>query len=164
MYCLSLICLVTQQDRCARFSCAQCNVSFCVFLFLASINFFPPFHPPSCVLPRFTLSHGDTSWTTCPLFAHCGASRFLLLPPFPVTLCCFFNCPPLPPNTKNSPCVCMAPFRLEILECTVAPVAMEDSDHEVQSSSDEHDSCPTSPNHSRDHNADQVLDIFCDLP
>lgn len=54
-------------------------------------------------------------------------------------------------------------FGLKIIECTVAPVAMEDSDHEVQSSSDEHDSCPASPNHSRDHNADQVLDISCNF-
>lgn len=94
-----------------------------------------------------------------PLFAYCGSPRFPLLPPFPVTLCRFFNCPPLP-----CVCVCMAPLWLEIIECTVAPVAMEDSDHDVQSSSDEHDSCPTSPNHSRDHNADQVLDASCDLP
>lgn len=50
-----------------------------------------------------------------------------------------------------------APFWLEIAECTVAPVAMEDSDHEVNSSSEEQDSCPASPNHSRDHEAEQVL-------
>ncbi|XP_036940298.1 septin 4b isoform X1 [Acanthopagrus latus] len=48
-----------------------------------------------------------------------------------------------------------APFWLEIAECTVAPVAMEDSDHEVNSSSEEQDSCPASPNHSRDHEAEQ---------
>ncbi|KAG7221053.1 hypothetical protein INR49_017708 [Caranx melampygus] len=36
-------------------------------------------------------------------------------------------------------------------ECTVAPVAMEDSDHEAHSSSDEQDS----PHHSRDHDAEQ---------
>ncbi|XP_049918506.1 septin 4b isoform X3 [Epinephelus moara] len=40
-------------------------------------------------------------------------------------------------------------------ECTVAPVAMEDSDHEAHSSSDEQDSCPSSPNHSREHNDEQ---------
>lgn len=50
-----------------------------------------------------------------------------------------------------------APFWLEIGECTVAPVAMEDSDHEVNSSSEEQDSCPASPNHSRTHEAEQVL-------
>lgn len=33
---------------------------------------------------------------------------------------------------------------------------MEDSDHEAHSSSDEQDSCPVSPNHSRDHDAEQV--------
>ncbi|XP_032365098.1 septin 4b isoform X2 [Etheostoma spectabile] len=40
-------------------------------------------------------------------------------------------------------------------ECTVAPVAMEESDHEAHSSSDEQDSCPASPNHSRDHDKEQ---------
>ncbi|XP_044058137.1 septin 4b isoform X3 [Siniperca chuatsi] len=43
----------------------------------------------------------------------------------------------------------------EIAECTVAPVAMADSDHEAHSSSDEQDSCPASPNHSRDRDAEQ---------
>ncbi|XP_062328568.1 septin 4b isoform X1 [Osmerus eperlanus] len=43
----------------------------------------------------------------------------------------------------------------EIAECTVAPVAMEDSDHEVNSSSDEQDSAPPSPDHTRDHEAEQ---------
>ncbi|XP_047449420.1 septin 4b isoform X2 [Mugil cephalus] len=38
----------------------------------------------------------------------------------------------------------------EIAECSLAPVAMEDSDHEPLSS-DEHDSCPASPNHSKEH-------------
>ncbi|XP_051720024.1 septin 4b [Ctenopharyngodon idella] len=33
----------------------------------------------------------------------------------------------------------------EMAECTVAPVAMEDSDHEVDSASDEQDSMPASP-------------------
>ncbi|XP_039637736.1 septin 4b isoform X3 [Perca fluviatilis] len=42
-----------------------------------------------------------------------------------------------------------------IKECTVAPVAMEESDHEVHSSSDEQDSCPASPNPSGDHDAEQ---------
>ncbi|XP_045076468.1 septin-5-like isoform X2 [Coregonus clupeaformis] len=36
-------------------------------------------------------------------------------------------------------------------ECTVAPVAMEDSDHEAHSSSDDLDSPPPSPGHTRDH-------------
>ncbi|XP_041732314.1 septin-5 isoform X1 [Coregonus clupeaformis] len=36
-------------------------------------------------------------------------------------------------------------------ECTVAPVAMEDSDHEAHSSSDDQDSAPPSPDHTRDH-------------
>ncbi|XP_026189550.1 septin 4b isoform X2 [Mastacembelus armatus] len=43
----------------------------------------------------------------------------------------------------------------EIAECTIAPVAMEDSDHEAHSSSDEPDSCPPSPNHNRDYDAEQ---------
>lgn len=45
---------------------------------------------------------------------------------------------------------------MEIAEFTVAPVAMEDSDHEHPSSSDEQDSCPASPNQSRHHDAEQV--------
>nr|XP_029529947.1 septin-4-like [Oncorhynchus nerka] len=36
-------------------------------------------------------------------------------------------------------------------ECTVAPVAMEDSDCEAHSSSDDQDSAPPSPGHTRDH-------------
>ncbi|XP_037631523.1 uncharacterized histidine-rich protein DDB_G0274557-like [Sebastes umbrosus] len=32
---------------------------------------------------------------------------------------------------------------------------MEDSDHEVHSSSEEQDSCPASPNHNRDHDVEQ---------
>lgn len=40
--------------------------------------------------------------------------------------------------------------------CTVAPVAMEDSDHEVHSSSEEQYSRPASPNPGRDHDAEQV--------
>ncbi|XP_042153304.1 septin-5-like isoform X1 [Oncorhynchus tshawytscha] len=39
----------------------------------------------------------------------------------------------------------------EIAECTVAPVAMEDSDHEAHSSSDDLDSAPPSPDSTRDH-------------
>ncbi|XP_068172686.1 septin 4b isoform X2 [Antennarius striatus] len=42
----------------------------------------------------------------------------------------------------------------QIAEFTVAPVAMEDSDHEVHSS-EEQDSCPALPNHSRDHDVEQ---------
>lgn len=49
-----------------------------------------------------------------------------------------------------------APFYLEIAECAVAPVAMEDSDHEVHSSSDEQDSCLGSPYHSRNYDDEQV--------
>lgn len=56
------------------------------------------------------------------------------------------------------------PFWLEIAECTVAPVAMEDSDHEVHSSSDEQDSCPASPNPSRDHDAEQVTVTLLKTP
>ncbi|XP_043976469.1 septin 4b isoform X2 [Gambusia affinis] len=51
-------------------------------------------------------------------------------------------------------------FRLQvqqITECSVAPLAMEDSDHEPSSSSDEQDSCPSSPNQIRHHNAAQHL-------
>ncbi|XP_076138744.1 septin 4b isoform X5 [Alosa pseudoharengus] len=40
-------------------------------------------------------------------------------------------------------------------ECTVAPVAMEDSDHEADSPSDEQDSAPTSPE-PKEHEAEQV--------
>lgn len=60
-------------------------------------------------------------------------------------------------------CLCLcAPLWLEIAECTVAPVAMEDSDHEVHSSSDEHDSCPGSLN----PDEDQVLEnkVISPLP
>ncbi|XP_071213357.1 septin-5-like isoform X1 [Salvelinus alpinus] len=39
----------------------------------------------------------------------------------------------------------------EMAECTVAPVAMEDSDREAHSSSDDQDSAPPSPGHTRDH-------------
>ncbi|XP_029699728.1 septin 4b isoform X3 [Takifugu rubripes] len=46
----------------------------------------------------------------------------------------------------------------EIAECTVAPVAMEDSDHEVHSSSDEHDSCPGSFNPDEDQHLSQSDD------
>lgn len=55
--------------------------------------------------------------------------------------------------TLHKTLVMRPPFWSEIAECTVAPVAMEDSDHEAHSSSDEQDS----PNHSRDHDAEQVL-------
>lgn len=53
------------------------------------------------------------------------------------------------------PCVCNS-FCLEIAECTLAPIAMADSDHEAHSSSDEHHSRPASANHSREHDAEQV--------
>lgn len=62
----------------------------------------------------------------------------------------------LPVIHPDTPLHMCAPFGLEIAECTVAPVAMEDSDHEVHSSSDEQDSCPASPNHNRDHDVEQV--------
>lgn len=160
VHCSSLIRLLARPDRCAPFSCAQCDLSLCASLFLASINlfFFPTLHPPSCVLPRFTLSHG------CHILDHVPLARSLrpVSVPSPssfhVTLCLFFQIVP-----PNSLCV-RGPFRLEIVECTVAPVAMEDSDHEIQSSSDERDSCPTSPNRSRDHDADQVPATSCALP
>lgn len=50
------------------------------------------------------------------------------------------------------------PSWLEMAECTVAPVAMEDSDCEAHSSSDDQDSAPPSPGHTRDHHhqAEQV--------
>lgn len=63
--------------------------------------------------------------------------------------------PPACSLSRLNPSMC-APFWLEIAECTIAPVAMEDSDHEAHSSSDEQDSCPDSPNQSRDHDAEQV--------
>ncbi|XP_054598684.1 septin 4b isoform X2 [Nothobranchius furzeri] len=43
----------------------------------------------------------------------------------------------------------------QITKCSIAPFAMEDSDHEPPTSSDEQDSCPSSPNHSITHNATQ---------
>lgn len=165
VYCSSLIRLVARPDRCAPFSCAQCDVSFCASLFLALINlFFPPpsiHHLVSC--PDSLCPTAATSWTTCPSLAHCGPSRFLLLPLFMSPFVLFFPIV-LPPKHTQKNLTVRGPFRLEIIECTVAPVAMEDSDHEVQSSSDERDSCPTSPNRSRDHDADQVLATSCDLP
>lgn len=45
---------------------------------------------------------------------------------------------------------------LEMAECAVAPVAMEDSDHEVDSASDEQDSVPASPE-PRMHEVEKVL-------
>ncbi|MEQ2239376.1 Septin-4 [Ilyodon furcidens] len=45
----------------------------------------------------------------------------------------------------------------KIAECSVAPIAMEDSDQEPSSSSDEQNSCPSSPNQIRHHNAAQHL-------
>lgn len=135
--------------------------------FLALINlFFPPSIHHLVSRPVSLCPTATASWTTCPLFAHCGPSRFLLF--FSLLFYChplsFFNYSLTPTHTKNTSLCVHGPFRLEIIECTVAPVAMEDSDHEVQSSSDEHDSCPTSPNRSRDHNADQVLATSFDLP
>ncbi|XP_045580505.1 septin-5 isoform X3 [Salmo salar] len=50
------------------------------------------------------------------------------------------------------------PSWLEIAECTVAPVAMEDSDHEAHSSSDDLDSAPPSPGHTRDHHHEPEQD------
>lgn len=170
VHCSSLIRLLAQPDRCAPFSCAQCDVSFCASLFLALMNvfFFSP--PPStimCPAPRFTLSHG------CHILDHVPLARSLwpVSVPSPssfhVNLCLFFSPigSPAPTQKKTTTHrVCAGPFRLEIIECTVAPVAMEDSDHEVQSSSDERDSCPASPNRGRDHDADQVLATPCALP
>ncbi|KAK1900086.1 Chromatin-remodeling ATPase INO80 [Dissostichus eleginoides] len=61
--------------------------------------------------------------------------------------------PLLDPDKPSHPC---APFWLEIAKFTLAPVAMEDSDHEAHSS-DEHNSCPASPKHSiPDHDPEQV--------
>lgn len=52
----SLICLVAQLDRCTCFSLVRCDFSFCMSLFLPSINVFSP---PSTILcpARFTLNH-----------------------------------------------------------------------------------------------------------
>ncbi|XP_019741527.1 septin 4b isoform X1 [Hippocampus comes] len=47
------------------------------------------------------------------------------------------------------------PLLQRIAEFTVAPLAMEDSDHEIPSSSDERDSCPVSPKPSGNHDGDQ---------
>lgn len=166
VHCSSLICLLARPDRCAPFSCAQCDVSFSASLFLALMNlFFPPPTPPSTILcpaPDSLCPTAATSWTTCPSLAHCGPSRFRLLPLFMSPFVFFFSDRSPAPTQKKKKFlkthrVCAGPFRLEIIECTVAPVAMEDSDHEVQSSSDERDSCPASPNRGRDHDADQVL-------
>lgn len=104
VHCSSLIRLLAQPDRCAPFSCAQCDVSFCASLFLALMNlfFFFPLHPPSCVLPPDSLCPtAATSWTTCPSLAHCGPSRFLLLPLFMSTFVSFFLRLFPPPQCKN---------------------------------------------------------------
>lgn len=169
VHCSSLIRLLARPDRCAPFSCAQCDVSFCASLFLALMNLFF-FHPPPstilCPAPDSLCPTAATSWTTCPSLAHCGPSRFLLLPLF-MSTCVFYSLRlfPRPKHTKTKTSLCVrGSFRLEIIECTVAPVAMEESDHEVQSSSDERDSCPASPNRGRDHDADQVLATPCALP
>lgn len=115
---------------------------------LMNLSFLCPFIRRLVFVPRFTVSH------VCPILDHMS----LGCSPWPVWV-------PSPSSLHVAPCLgSIGPFRLEIIECTVAPVAMEDSDHEVQSSSDERDSCPASPNHSRGHNADQVLAIPCDLP
>lgn len=93
VHCSSLIRLLAQPDRCAPFSCAQCDVSFCASLFLALMNlfFFPPtsiHHLVSC--PLFTLSHG------CHILDHVPLARSLwpVSVPSPssfhVTLCLFF--------------------------------------------------------------------------
>ncbi|XP_031651632.1 septin-5 isoform X3 [Oncorhynchus kisutch] len=50
------------------------------------------------------------------------------------------------------------PSWLEMAECTIAPVAMEDSDHEAHSSSDDLDSAPPSPDHTRDHHHEPEQD------
>lgn len=105
VHCSSLIRLLARPDRCAPFSCAQCDLSFCASLFLASINlfFFPPsiHHLVSC--PDSLCPTAATSWTTCPWLAHCGPSRFLLLPLFMSPFVFFFK---LFPQTH---CVCAAP-------------------------------------------------------
>lgn len=167
VHCSSLICLLARPDRCAPFSCAQCDVSFCASLFLALMNlFFPPLHPPSCVLPPIhfvpRLPHLGPRAPRLLIVARLGSFSFL----FSCHPLSFFSpIVPLPKHTKTKNSLCVrGPFRLEIIECTVAPVAMEDSDHEVQSSSDERDSCPASPNRGRDHDADQVLATPCALP
>lgn len=93
VHCSSLICLLARPDRCAPFSCAQCDVSFCASLFLALMNLFSP-PPPSTILcpaPDSLCSTAATSWSTCPSLAHCGPSRFLLLPLFMSTFVFFFS-------------------------------------------------------------------------
>lgn len=104
VHCSSLICLLARPDRCAPFSCAQCDVSFCASLFLALMNlFFPP--PPSTILcpaPDSLCPTAATSWTTCPSLAHCGPSRFLLLPLFMSPFVFFFSdCSPAQTQTKK---------------------------------------------------------------
>lgn len=118
VHCSSLICLLARPDRCAPFSCAQCDVSFCASLFLALMNlfFFPPsiHHLVSC--PRFTLSHG------CHILDHVPLARSLwpVSVPSPssfhVTLCLFFPIVPPPKRkkkTKKQLTVCARPLPVE---------------------------------------------------
>lgn len=112
VHCSSLIRLLARPDRCAPFSCAQCDVSLCASLFLASINLFPPspsiHHLVSC--PDSLCPTAATSWTTCPWLAHCGPSRFLLLPLFMSPFVFFFKLFSRPNAKKpKTHCVCAAP-------------------------------------------------------
>lgn len=141
-------------------SCGWCDVSYVLILALINLFFSPTVFslsvPPDSRRPTATFS-----WTTCILSPHHDLPGFFLLPLFVWPSIILIS---ISPSDLKTPLRGSAPFWLEIIECAVAPVAMEDSDHEVQSSSDEHDSCPPSPNHRRDNDADQVLAISHSLP
>lgn len=114
VHCSSLICLLARPDRCAPFSCAQCDVSFSASLFLALMNLFsppPPLHPPSCVLPPIhfvpRLPHLGPRAPRSLIVARLGSVSFL----FSCHPLSFFS-PIVPPPQRNkkkfflnSPCV-----------------------------------------------------------
>lgn len=69
-------------------------------------------------------------------------------------------CPP--DGTLSSKCA-HGSLRLEMEDCTVAPAAIEDSDHEIHSSSDERDSVsPHNPH--RDDNDEEVSVPHLNVP
>lgn len=125
-------------------SCGLCDVSYVLTLALINHLIFFIHRLLFICLAWFTLSYVSLISN----HTHLVSSWWTLWGPTPSS----------PHMTLIKPLHVCAPFWLEIAECTVAPVAMEDSDHDVHSSSDEQDSCPASPStHSRDHDAEQVL-------